>query len=268
MDCKNIMNIYNCNNNDFSLRGGPQESGVRKVAIFDKDGTLTCMHSLWGPWLSQVAKRLENVTGMRLQEEIFKAMGFDSASNTFGPGILMEQPNRACFEYLHALLQKKGVPKDRAHRIVTSCYDNANALLSGELVEFGDVQGIFTRLKDEGYYIAVDTADSRIVTEGTLDRLGVAHLVDVIVCGNDPGVVPKPHAFTALKICAKLGVEPKNAVFIGDTPTDAMCGRNSNCGLVISVLTGGVDRRLLEDKADFVVESIEEAADLILSRAC
>ena len=49
-------------------------------------------------------------------------------------------------------------------------------------------------------------------------------------------IKPKPDAYTALKICSRLGVEPRNAVFIGDTPTDAMCGRNANCGLAISEL--------------------------------
>ena len=72
------------------------------------------------------------------------------------------------------------------------------------------------------------------MTEGTLERLGVSDLVDMVVCGDDAGIKPKPDAYTVNKICSRLGVEPRNAVFIGDTPTDAMCGRNSNCGLVIS----------------------------------
>nr|XP_054772517.1 putative pyrophosphatase PpaX [Lytechinus pictus]XP_054772518.1 putative pyrophosphatase PpaX [Lytechinus pictus] len=243
-------------------------SDEKKVVIFDKDGTLTCMHAMWAPWLIQTAERMEAATGLSLQDEIYKAMGFDIDARVFGPGILMECTNQVCFEYLCELLVKKGLSPERARLISEECFDDGNAAVCGELLEFGDVHEIFTRLRDEGYYIAVDTADSRIMTEGTLDRLGVSHLVDMVVCGNDAGIKPKPDAYTALKICSRLGVHPRNAVFVGDTITDAMCGKNSNCGLVINVLTGGVDRRILEKKADFVVESIEEAADLILSRDC
>ncbi|XP_030839383.1 uncharacterized protein LOC115923183 [Strongylocentrotus purpuratus] len=112
---------------------------------------------------------------------------------------------------------------------------------------------------NNGYSIAVNTSDSRVTTESILERLGVSDLVDMVVCGSDAGVKPKPDAYTALKICSALGVDPKNAVFIGDTITDAMVRKEC-------VLSGGIDKAILEKKADIVVDSIEEAADVILNQ--
>lgn len=258
------MDIIN-NNNSVKTSDVYEE---KKVVIFDKDGTLTCMHAMWAPWMIQTAERIEHATGLTLQDEIYKVMGFNIDLRMFGPGLVMECTHEVCCEHLCELLVKKGLSPERARLVTTKCFKDGDAAICGELLEFGDVHGIFSRLKDNGYYIAVDTSDSRIMTEATLEKLGVSHLVDMVVCGNDAGIRPKPDAFTALKICSRLGVDPKNAVFVGDTLTDAMCGRNSNCGLVISVLTGGVDRNVLEKKADFVVDSIEEVADLILCQDC
>nr|XP_054773037.1 putative pyrophosphatase PpaX isoform X2 [Lytechinus pictus] len=239
----------------------------KKVAIFDKDGTLLCMNAMLAPWMVKVAERMEAATGLAIKDEIYKDMGFDPCTRKFGSGHVLESTNEVCIRSLTSLLEKKGFSSEKARDVSVHCYDkDGSPALMGELLPFGDVHSIFSRLRGKGYLIAVNTSDSRIMTENTLGRLGVSDLVDMVVCGSDEDVKPKPDAYTALKICSRLGVHPKNSVFIGDTITDAMCGKNAECGLVISVLTGGIDKSILEKKADVVVDSIEDAADFILNQ--
>ena len=74
-------------------------------------------------------------------------MGFDVDTMMFGPGILMECTNDMCFQYLCKLLEKRGLTEDLAQEITTECFEDGNASLTGELLEFGDVHNIFSRLR-------------------------------------------------------------------------------------------------------------------------
>lgn len=42
----------------------------------------------------------------------------------------------------------------------------------------------------------------------TLKKLKLDKLVDVVVCGDDAGAMPKPHPHNALSICRLLDVDP------------------------------------------------------------
>ena len=41
-----------------------------------------------------------------------------------------------------------------------------------------------------------------------LKRLKIDNLVDLVICGDDIGAVPKPHPHNALSICRELDVVP------------------------------------------------------------
>lgn len=71
--------------------------------------------------------------------------------------------------------------------------------------------------------IAICTADSRTGTMRTLQALGVEHLVDLVVCGDDQGSQPKPQPDNALYICRQLGVEPKVGIYGTDRDEKEFC---------------------------------------------
>jgi len=95
-------------------------------------------------------------------------------------------------------------------------------------------------LRSAGVRVAIITADRRFETEETLLILGIAHLVDLMVCGDD-GVPAKPAPDALLAACERLGVAPA-----------------PGAGLGVAVLTGAGDQALLGAHADVVLPSIDE----------
>ncbi|XP_001199032.3 uncharacterized protein LOC763147 [Strongylocentrotus purpuratus] len=98
-------------------------NGDKKVAIFDKDGTLLCMNAMLAPWMIQVAERMEAATGLSIKDEIYKDMGFDVHTRKFGSGHVLESTNEVCINSLSDLLVKKGLSSEKARDVSIHSYD-------------------------------------------------------------------------------------------------------------------------------------------------
>ena len=48
-----------------------------KLVIFDKDGTLVCMHTMWSPWCIALADKMNQATRQDLSEPLFNVLGYD-----------------------------------------------------------------------------------------------------------------------------------------------------------------------------------------------
>ena len=48
-----------------------------KLVIFDKDGTLVCMHTMWSPWCIALANKMNQATRQDLSEPLFNVLGYD-----------------------------------------------------------------------------------------------------------------------------------------------------------------------------------------------
>ena len=123
----------------------------------------------------------------------------------------------------------------------------------------GDVAGLLERLQGAGVRVAVITTDHRAETEETLCIMGIAHLVNHLVCDDD-GLPCKPAPDTLLVTCEQLRVEPTRAAVVGDTVADLLMARHAGVGLKVAVLTGAGDQALLRTHADVVLHSIDEIA--------
>lgn len=104
------------------------------------------------------------------------------------------------------------------------------------------------------------TSDDRAPTEATLAGLGVAELVDAVVCADD-GLPVKPAPDMVLHVCRTLGVPPSRAAMIGDAPADLIMGRAAGVGLRVGVLSGVGSRRDLEPLANAIPPSIANLLD-------
>jgi HAD superfamily hydrolase (TIGR01509 family) len=113
------------------------------------------------------------------------------------------------------------------------------------------------RLREVGVRVAVVTTDHRAETDETLRLLGVADLVDHMVCGDD-GVPTKPAPDMVLATCERLGIEPSRAAVVGDTEADLLMAQRAGVGLKVAVRTGAGDPATLKSHADVVLRSIEE----------
>ncbi len=97
-------------------------------------------------------------------------------------------------------------------------------------------------LRSAGKALAVVSNKSAKAT-GMLCERFLGGLVDVAI-GESEGIARKPAPDTVLEALARLGADPRGAVYIGDSEVDIATARN--CGLpCVSVLWGFRDRDFL-----------------------
>jgi HAD superfamily hydrolase (TIGR01509 family) len=95
-----------------------------------------------------------------------------------------------------------------------------------------------------------------------LDRWGVRHLFRAVV-GREEVTRRKPHPESVLRCLSELGVEPRDAAYVGDSPIDIQAGRAAGVRTV-GVLTGTSSRRALAAlDPDHILESAIELLDLL-----
>ena len=176
----------------------------------------------------------------------------------------------------HRTLRDAGydVPAWRVHAAIGMGSDRLVPWLLGRHVEDLDA------LSDEHHRLFLERADELRPTEGArglvedLERREVRFTIAtsakppvrkaLLAClgredldSTDAGDVdsPKPAPDLLLAACAQLGVDPRNATLVGDSPWDAEAARKIGARCV-AVRTGGFgDDRLLHAGADDVVDS-------------
>lgn len=77
-----------------------------------------------------------------------------------------------------------------------------------------------------GIRTALVTSKNAVELKQFLLRFDAADAVDTTVCASDVHQ-PKPHPESAILACRRLGVEPAQAVLIGDSVFDLRCARDA-----------------------------------------
>ena len=119
-------------------------------------------------------------------------------------------------------------------------------------------------LRSNGVRVALNTGFYRSVTEIIVEKAGFARLVDVVVCVDDvPTGRPAPYMiFEAMKRCGTASVA--HVLVAGDTPVDALAGRNAGARLVVGVTSGAHDARTLRAAhATHVLAGVWDLPDLV-----
>lgn len=80
--------------------------------------------------------------------------------------------------------------------------------------------------------LAVVTNKPVYLSERLLAALDLARFFAVVV-GRGTTVQPKPSAEPALYACDRLGVSPRQALFVGDSETDVACARAAGCPVAL-----------------------------------
>jgi pyrophosphatase PpaX len=110
---------------------------------------------------------------------------------------------------------------------------------------------------DRGLRTALVTSKSTRELEGFLKRFIGAPSVDTAVCASDVQH-PKPAPDSALLACQLLGVEPHEAVFIGDSVYDMRCAKSAGMPCV-AVAYGAATAQVLEaEQPDMLMRTPEE----------
>lgn len=231
-----------------------------ELVVFDKDGTLIDFDRMWSGWSADLVRKLVAVAGDRTRAPLVEALGLDPEGEQVIPGSpLAAWPMARLRELTVATLIAAGLSDGAAEDAVARSWQPPDPVaLAHPLADLGT---LFRSLRGLGLRIAVATSDDRAPTEATLAGLGIADLVDGLVCADD-GLPVKPAPDTLLHLCAGLGVDPSRTAMIGDSPADVAMGRAAGAALVVGVLSGVGVRAELEPFSDLILESVAELRPL------
>lgn len=235
------------------------------LVIFDKDGTLICFHAMWTPWAKKIVAKIEEATGrVGIQDKIYDVLGFCTKKQKVMPGLLAEATSGEIKDEMTKMLVAEGMEESAVRQILDSVWMEGNAKNPEEMKKLGDLETLFKILKMNNVKIALITSDNRKGTNALLEELGLTKYFEHVICGDDPDTEPKPAPYNALKICEKLGIDPSDAVMVGDTKTDMLLGKSAKLGWSVGVLSGVGQTGDLLPHADHVVNDIEDILPLIL----
>uniref|UniRef100_A0A1I8E901 Uncharacterized protein n=1 Tax=Wuchereria bancrofti TaxID=6293 RepID=A0A1I8E901_WUCBA len=186
-----------------------QKNNKASLVIFDKDGTLICFHSTWVPWAINVAKKISEAINMNVEKEIYSLLGLHEKEQKVKSGLLAEGTMAQIRDAIARLLINRGIEATDAVKYIMAAILESNESSGHAAKEISDLRSLFRQLRENGIKIAICTSDSRKGTLTTLRRLQLEDHVDVVVCGDDAGSIPKPHPHNALSICRALDVDPQ-----------------------------------------------------------
>jgi pyrophosphatase PpaX len=202
------------------------------TVLFDLDGTVVDSGAII---LASMRHATREVLGREYSdEELLRTVG--------GPG-------------LEAQMQT--LDPERADELV-NVYRAHNIPLHDELEACVGMEPVLVRLRDEGRRLGVVTAKRRDTAELAFATVPLGHLFEVIV-GGDETERHKPDPEPLLLGAERLGADPAQTAYVGDSPFDTLAAKAAGM-YAVAVTWGRIhDRSKLEAAApDVIVETAEE----------
>jgi len=123
----------------------------------------------------------------------------------------------------------------------------------------GDVAGVLQRLVEADIKVAVVASDDRSMTGDTLSFMGIEHLINILVCGDDD-ILNKPAPDAIWHISEKLGIPSDRMLMVGDTVSDMVFGKNEGVAGLAGIQIGEGKNSALAAHADVLIECIDRIA--------
>jgi phosphoglycolate phosphatase len=221
----------------------PADSNPFRLLVFDWDGTL--MDSI-GTIVACTQATIRELELGELPEQTIRGtigLGLKETIDILSPG---------CGEEMYG-------------RILECYRKHWQATYRDMPLLFGGVGEMLRGLADEGYLLAVATGKSRRGLDYVLDQTGLGTLFHATRTADE--AFSKPHPQMLLDILDELGVEPRDAVMIGDTTYDLEMARSARTASV-GVCSGGHVREELERLGPLAcLDDVVELAPWLAKRA-
>ncbi|MCP4422653.1 MAG: HAD family hydrolase [Chloroflexi bacterium] len=236
-----------------------------QLIAFDKDGTLLDFHHLWGHkarlWVRWLIERVGGVVDnpQSLRQTLTRTLGYNPTTQRViddSPMAVASMPRLA--NIAATVLYQHGIDWHQAEQIAqTSMPASIGALpITDQVKSLGDVAGAMTRLVQAEIKLAIITSDDRAASEATLPLMGIEHLIDVLICGNDD-ISNKPAPDALWQVGQQLNIDPAHMLMIGDTVGDMIFGRRAGVAGCIGIRGGAGNQTALSKHADEVIDTIE-----------
>jgi pyrophosphatase PpaX len=120
---------------------------------------------------------------------------------------------------------------------------------------------VLDELRDRGHRLGVVTAKRRKTVDLAFARIPIEHLFETVV-GGDETAEHKPHPAPLLLALERLGADPGDAAYVGDSPFDMQAAKAAGL-LAIGVSWGRIHTPDKLTDADVVIHHAEELLDLV-----
>lgn len=127
---------------------------------------------------------------------------------------------------------------------------------------FPGVREALQELKDQGYLLGVVTSKLNHVAQRGLDLFDIFSFFDTFVGANDTEK-HKPHPDPILKALENLNIKPEEALMVGDTPFDILCGKNAKVSTAVVEYSEHSVEKLQEYKPDYVIENLTDLIKIL-----
>jgi len=124
---------------------------------------------------------------------------------------------------------------------------------------FPGVPEMLASLKGEGYSLGLLTRGSRRYAERALQVAGLDDVFPVIACRDDHDLrEAKPNPVALVRVAGRMGLEPKECVFVGDHHIDQDCADAAGA-FFVGVLSGSNDlERWSAKRPSLLLRSVAE----------
>jgi pyrophosphatase PpaX len=140
-------------------------------------------------------------------------------------------------------------------------YRAHNEPLHETLAACAGMDVVLDELSDRGHRLGIVTAKRRATVDLAFARIPIEHLFEVVV-GGDETEAHKPDPAPLRLALERLGAEPEDAAYVGDSPFDMQAARAAGLR-AIGVSWGRIHRAEALTDADVVVDEARELLELV-----
>lgn len=202
-----------------------------KLVVFDLDGTLVKSDETIYNTVLKTFEKMGRIVSMDKGEfDLLIGLHFTDMFRHFG----LEVPDMAGFLKIYKPLYFENIGSSRL-------YPGVRELLS--------------EVHSRGIKTALLTTKAQDQADWIVEHFRLRPLMDYVM-GRREGIAHKPSAEGFLRICADLGIPPRDSIMVGDSEMDVRCAKNAGAGS-IAVSYGYRNREmLLAEKPDSLSEDV------------
>ena len=205
------------------------------VVLFDLDGTVIDSGAIILASMRHAAETV--IGGSYTDEQLMAAVG--------GPGLEAQMvaldPNR-----VEELVRVYRAHNEPLHDTLSTC---------------AGMDDVLVRLRDDGHRLGIVTAKRRATVDLAFRKLPIEHLFETVV-GGDETEHHKPDPAPLLLALERLGAQPREAAYVGDSPFDMQAAKAAGL-YAIGVSWGRIHTADKLVDADVVIHEAGELLELV-----